>query len=328
MSNDGFLALPSHQQRQSQQQQQQQQHTQIPSQAPEQNSPSSEQHQQLPEFPQGEDVQARNVTLTSRIGSTGSQLISPINEVRKRTGRRVLHRPRPLDLNHAGLHGKKTSLSNHTHASTLSDSVLQAQTLTSAVPPSHSGTGFGQSNAPTMDSKPRGSQPPLLQIKTNLTPSGRRSSSAPSPNILNGSSSINATNPTSNDNLANDSSKKIPSKWQLGLERLLKKIQRRKRAPSNLRWYADHSTESYLSGATTETTKVNTDTLEIDNEAENLYFGHDKPPKWVIDVLNQDQELFYSDDTVELVISLRDFLISATENGWDITELKEEVSVA
>lgn len=77
-----------------------------------------------------------------------------------------------------------------------------------------------------------------------------------------------------------------------------------------------------------ETSKLKASRSETDAEVENLYFGHDKPPKWVVDVLSQEQELFYSDDTVDLVQSLRDYLILATESGWDITELKEEVTIA
>jgi hypothetical protein len=117
--------------------------------------------------------------------------------------------------------------------------------------------------------------------------------------------------------------KKPPSQWQIGLERLLKKIQRRNRAPSNLMWYAAHSTESYLSGATLES-RAGALKHAVDAETENLYFGHDKPPKWVVDSL-QGEELFFSDDTVDLVLGLRDYLIKATESGWDIGELKEEI---
>ncbi|KAF8941849.1 hypothetical protein BGZ47_007127 [Haplosporangium gracile] len=117
--------------------------------------------------------------------------------------------------------------------------------------------------------------------------------------------------------------KKPPSQWQVGLERMLKKIQRRNRAPSNLTWYAAHSTESYLSGATLES-RPGALKHAVDAETENLYFGHDKPPKWVVDSL-QGEELFFSDDTVDLVLGLRDYLIKATDSGWDIGELKEEI---
>ncbi|KAG0337119.1 hypothetical protein BG000_005818 [Podila horticola] len=77
-----------------------------------------------------------------------------------------------------------------------------------------------------------------------------------------------------------------------------------------------------------ETSKSKAARSESDAEVENLYFGHDRPPKWVVDVLSQEQELFYSDDTVDLVQNLRDYLILATESGWDITELKENVTPA
>ncbi|KAG0082348.1 hypothetical protein BGZ90_000025 [Linnemannia elongata] len=120
-----------------------------------------------------------------------------------------------------------------------------------------------------------------------------------------------------------EAQKKPPSQWQVGLERMLKKIQRRNRAPSNLMWYAAHSTESYLSGATLES-RAGALKHSVDAETENLYFGHDKPPKWVVDSL-QGEELFFSDDTVDLVLGLRDYLIKATDSGWDIGELKEEI---
>lgn len=77
-----------------------------------------------------------------------------------------------------------------------------------------------------------------------------------------------------------------------------------------------------------ETSKSKAARSESDAEVENLSFGHDKPPKWVVDVLSQEEELFYSDDTVDLVQNLRDYLILATESGWDITELKENVTPA
>jgi len=113
--------------------------------------------------------------------------------------------------------------------------------------------------------------------------------------------------------------------WQVGLERMLKKIQRRKRAPSNLVWYAAHSTESYLSGATMES-RPGAEKREADAEAEDLYFGHDKPPQWVVDSLHGEGEvLFYSDDTVDLVMGLRDYLVEATAAGWNVAELKEEI---
>ncbi|KAF9336084.1 hypothetical protein BG006_009778 [Podila minutissima] len=252
-----------------------------------------------------------------------------------RTGRRVLHRPRPLDLNHASLHGKSSSQSHngpHTQ-SILSGSTSEARTPSSTVlgsgssasgPTSAVGVGFGHLGASTTkEPKHKGAQHPALQIKTNLAPPGHRTSSAPSSNVFNTSAANNDTSTN-----IHEPSKRTPSKWQIGLERLLKKLQRRKRAPSNLRWYADHSTESYLSGATMETSKSKTTRPETDAEVENLYFGHDKPPKWVVDVLSQEQELFYSDDTVDLVQNLRDYLILATESGWDITELKEDVTAA
>ncbi|KAG0099158.1 hypothetical protein BGZ93_008937 [Podila epicladia] len=335
MTKDGFFVLSTHQQ---QQPQPQQQHTpQISLHIPEQNPTSSQhpQQQQLPEFPQGEDVQAKNMTLSSRIGSTGSQLISPIHEVRKRTGRRVLHRPRPLDLNHDSLHGKRSSQSySGPHSQyTLSGSTSEARTPGSTMlgqgsstsgPTSAVGAGLGHLGASTTkEPKHKGPQHPALQIKTDLEPPGHRRSSAPSSNVFNTSTANNETSTN-----IHEPSKRTPSKWQIGLERLLKKLQRRKRAPSNLRWYADHSTESYLSGATMETSKSKAARSETDAEVENLYFGHDKPPKWVVDVLSQEQELFYSDDTVDLVQNLRDYLILATESGWDITELKEDVTAA
>ncbi|KAF8939024.1 hypothetical protein BGZ58_010865 [Dissophora ornata] len=169
---------------------------------------------------------------------------------------------------------------------------------------------------------------PLLQIRTDLNPSApfRRTSTAPGLNIGN-------TNNTNNNNAAqvgnpganniNEVQRKEPSKWQIGLERMLKKIQRRKRAPSNLIWYAAHSTESYLSGATLDTRPGGLK-YEVDPDAEGLYFGHDRPPQWVVDSLQGDA-LFFSDDTVELMLGLRDYLIKATGNGWDIAELKEEI---
>lgn len=138
------------------------------------------------------------------------------------------------------------------------------------------------------------------------------------PNINNYTKNMNAATAT-----REEVQKKPPSQWQVGLERMLKKIQRRNRAPSNLMWYAAHSTESYLSGATLES-RPGALKHAVDMETENLYFGHDKPPKWVVDSL-QGEELFFSDDTVDLVLGLRDYLIKATDSGWDIGELKEEI---
>ncbi|KAI7832680.1 hypothetical protein BC939DRAFT_472271 [Gamsiella multidivaricata] len=124
-------------------------------------------------------------------------------------------------------------------------------------------------------------------------------------------------------NKVNEPQRKEPSKWQVGLERILKKIQRRKRAPSNLVWYATHSTESYLSGTTFDF-QSGVLTSDVDPEAEELHFGRDQPPRWVVNSL-QDNDPFFSDDTVDLMLGLRDYLVKATEDGWDIAELKEEI---
>ncbi|KAH7052649.1 hypothetical protein BKA57DRAFT_277692 [Linnemannia elongata] len=353
------LQLPSSQQQQQQQQQQQpQQPQQSQSLQAQTLSPSlipaeDTNHSQAPQsslqppslhipqsFPQGEDLHAasssnttKNATLSSRIGSTGSQLISPINEVRKRTGRRVLHRPRPLDLDHTKLHrhsGQNLNTGGASGSGAGSDSRPP-----SSVPLSGSayGLGIGQSGSPAPDAKKH--KFPLLHIKTDFhRPTHfRRSATGPGvpPQQIGAPYSAapmtaninNYTNMNAAAAVREEVQKKPPSQWQVGLERMLKKIQRRNRAPSNLMWYAAHSTESYLSGATLES-RAGALKHSVDAETENLYFGHDRPPKWVVDSL-QREELFFSDDTVDLVLGLRDYLIKATDSGWDIGELKEEI---
>ncbi|GJJ74669.1 hypothetical protein EMPS_07027 [Entomortierella parvispora] len=291
------------------------------------------------EFPQGEDLPgaeaSKGVTPTPRIGSTGSQILSTVNEVRKRTGRRIMHKPRPLDLDHTRLHGRDSQQ----HSSSVSGgSAASDRPPTSAIPGSTSGSGsnIAASSEQTEPKKHRMAKFPLLHIRTDLNhPTAFRRS--PPPTAVSHSSdqnnNINATkndtsqaaNASNSNNLNNESRRKEPSVWQVGLERMLKKIQRRKRAPSNLVWYAAHSTESYLSGATMES-RPGAVKREIDAEVEDLYFGHDKPPQWVVDSLQgEGGDLFYSDDTVDLVMGLREYLIEATAAGWNVAELKEEI---
>ncbi|KAK3844429.1 MAG: hypothetical protein J3R72DRAFT_438037, partial [Linnemannia gamsii] len=347
--------LPSRQQQeQPQQQQQQQQPTthQSHGQQPQSLSPSlipadDPNHTQasqssslqppplhLPQsFPQGEDLHTasssttRNVALSSRIGSTGSQLISPINEVRKRNGRRVLHRPRPLDLDHTKLH--RHSSQNHSTGAASGPGSESRPSSSTPAPGSAYGLGIGHTGSPHPESKKH--KFPLLHIKTDFHRPAhfRRSTAGPgAPSQAMGAPHTATSGiPNSMNNNATTTKeevqKKAPSQWQIGLERMLKKIQRRNRAPSNLMWYAAHSTESYLSGATLES-RPGALKHAADAETENLYFGHDKPPKWVVDSLQGD-ELFFSDDTVDLVLGLRDYLIKATDSGWDIGELKDEI---
>ncbi|KAF9934838.1 hypothetical protein FBU30_010811 [Linnemannia zychae] len=283
-------------------------------------------------FPQGEDLitsssntTAKNVTLSTRIGSTGSQLISPINEVRKRTGRRAMHRPRPLDLDHARLHrNSNQNLPTGITIGSSSDSKLPSATSASVL-------GHGQGIGSTGHPGSKKHKFPLLHIKTDFhRPTNTRRAAAgpgisPQPTGVTSSATPGFASTIHNSTAIGtkeEVQKKAPSQWQVGLERMLKKIQRRNRAPSNLVWYAAHSTQSYLSGATLES-RPGALKQTVDNDMENLYFGRNKPPKWVVDSL-QDEELFFSDDTVDLVLGLRDYLIKATESGWDIRELNEE----
>ncbi|KAF9090257.1 hypothetical protein BGX23_006129 [Mortierella sp. AD031] len=355
------LLQPQQQQQQQlpQQQQQQQQHTSHQDQGlqPQLSSPSliptddPNYTQQVPQsslqpptlhlpqsFPQGEDLHAtssnttRNVTITSRIGSTGSQLISPLNEARKRTGRRILHRPRPLDLDHTKLHRHRHSGQHHSTGGAGASASGSDSRPTSSIPGSGSAYGLGIGDGPgSPQQESKKHKFPLLHIKTDFhRPTHfRRAASGPGVPPQSTSTSLAASPGISNINnntattTKEEPQKKPPSQWQIGLERMLKKIQRRNRAPSNLMWYAAHSTESYLSGATLES-RPGVLKQAVDAEMENLYFGHDKPPKWVVDSL-QGEKLFFSDDTVDLVLGLRDYLIKATESGWDIGELKEEI---
>ncbi|KAG0055153.1 hypothetical protein BGZ83_009455, partial [Gryganskiella cystojenkinii] len=304
-----------------------------------------------PKFSPGEDLSAPlNATknVTPRIGSTGSQLVSTVNDVRKRTGRRILHRPKPLDLDRTRLHSNRDTHHNHQqqHSSSSGSAASESRPPISAIPGSITGSGsnIAPSSAQSEPTKKRTSKFPLLHIKTDLNhvASFRRSppATANAHGHSNGQSNNDTTNQGTNTNNLNDNNnissgnpnntsnepqKKEPSVWQIGLERMLKKIQRRKRAPSNLVWYAAHSTESYLSGATLES-RPGALKREIDADAENLYFGHDKPPKWVVDSLQgEGDDLFFSDDTVDLVMGLRDYLIEATAAGWNVAELKEEI---
>ncbi|KAI1312292.1 hypothetical protein EDD11_002982 [Mortierella claussenii] len=299
------------------------------------------------EFAQGEDIQttvSKNVILSpTQIGSSGSQLISPVNEVRKRTGRRVLHRPRPLDLENTKLHWR----SSQQHAHSQSQSHLhqqqqqqqQSQSLTatgstesrpgSAFPiaGSASGTSVGQDVATPKGQPKHKAKFPLLHIRTDLNPtSSFRRTPTTDPTTSQGNPTeapLAAAGNGISTNYARP--RKELSKWQVGLERMLKKIQRRKRAPSNLMWYAAHSTASYLSGSTVDA-RSDISKAHLDTDAvEGLYYEQDKPPQWVVDSLHEDADLFFSDDTVELMLGLRDYLIKATENGWDIAELKEEI---
>ena len=203
---------------------------------------------------------------------------------------------------------------------------------------SASGSGLGLlPTSPTQREPKHRAKFPLLQIKTDLNRASTARKPAPATGTaFNQSDSTNPANITNNTTYSyatngdqeqqhrhqRQQERKAPSKWQLGLERMLKKIQRRKRAPSNLTWYAAHSTESYLSGATLDSRPGNLK-QEVDTDADSLHYGNDKPPQWVVNSLQRD-DMFFSDDTVELVIGLRDYLIKATDCGWDITELKEE----
>ncbi|KAF9963284.1 hypothetical protein BGZ65_004690 [Modicella reniformis] len=300
------------------------------------------------EFPPGEDIHgSKNVSLPSRIGSTGSQLVSPANEMRKRR-RRVLQRPRPLDLNQTKLNKRSsqqataTTMASDTRPSSAfpvleSGPALGLDWGSRSV--SRSGTGSGttpqDSSAPKASKEPKSKQRfPLLQIKTDLTASGpfRRTSTG---GISISSSQRqrryrhqsqdqqNLGQPVMSAISAQEVQRKELSEWQAGLERRLKKIQRRRKAPSNLAWYAAHSTESYLAG---ETLDLRPGTLKngVDLETQGLCFGQDKPLQWVVDS-SQGGDLFFSDDTVELMLNLRDYLIKATEDGWDVAELKEEI---
>ncbi|KAF9570686.1 hypothetical protein EC968_001470 [Mortierella alpina] len=322
---------------------------QQPADAPAELATNPAQHRTAPQAdipaPAGEDPQThgstRNVALSSRIGSTGSQLVSQVNEVRKRTGRRVLHRPKPLDLDHARLHGHTSNQPEQPPQTSAASGPGSESNQPSAAPTSASGSGLGLlPTSPTQREPRHRPKFPILQIKTDLN----RTSTSRRPTPVTGTATYpsDATNPANATNnttytFASNSDqqqqqphqhqhppeRKAPSKWQLGLERMLKKIQRRKRAPSNLTWYAAHSTESYLSGATLDS-RPGVSKPEIDTDADSLHYGSDKPPQWVVNSLQRD-DLFFSDDTVELIVGLRDYIIKATDGGWDITELKEEI---
>ncbi|CAO3565985.1 unnamed protein product [Mortierella alpina] len=312
-----------------------------PADAPAEQATNPPQHRTppQPEFPPGEDAQAQdasnNMALSSRIGSTGSQLVSQVNEVRKRTGRRVLHRPKPLDLDHARLHGNTSQQQQQPPQHPAASGPGSESNQASAASMSASGSGLGLLQTSSTQKEPKHrAKFPLLQIKTDLNRGS--ASRRPAPSTGTATHPFDATNPaniTNNTTYTHASNgdqqqqhppeRKTPSKWQLGLERMLKKIQRRKRAPSNLTWYAAHSTESYLSGAALDS-RPGISKQELDTDADSLHYGSDKPPQWVVNSLQRDS-LFFSDDTVELVIALRDYLIKATDSGWDITELKEEV---
>ncbi|KAF9114696.1 hypothetical protein BGX27_010088 [Mortierella sp. AM989] len=269
------------------------------------------------EFAQGEDVNAstnKNANLSSRIGSIGSQLGSPISEVRKRTGRRVAHRPRPLDLDYSK---RSRRSSQQQQLPTVSGSGPEVKAA-SAIPSfgSGSGTGLGEDVSTSKGPKHK-AKFPSLHIKTDLNPptSFRWTNNGPTTASVQNNSEHNAHGASNTIEVQ----RREPSKYQVELERILKKIQNRKRAPSNLSWYAAHSTKSYLAGKTTNVMKEQQDT-----ESESLYFGVDKPPRWAVNSM-QENELFFTDDTVELVLKLRDYLIKAKQDGWDITELKEEI---
>ncbi|KAF9350154.1 hypothetical protein BGX26_011626 [Mortierella sp. AD094] len=302
---------------QQQQQQQQQERPSLPYITASDNS--SQQHSPqsllpsltpiLNEFAPGEDVSAstnKNVTLSSRTGSTGSQLVSPVNEIRKRTSRRVLPRPRPLDLDSSKLNSGSGS----------------EPRIASAFPALGSGSGTGITiDAPSPREPKHRAKFPSLYIKTDLNPqiSFRRSSTGPASASIQNNSTHNAHSISN----TNEVQRREPSKHQVGLERILKKIQRRKHAPSNLAWYATHSMESYLAETTLDEGHA-TMKQQLDTETEGLYFGEDKPPSWIAKSMQED-EPFFSDDTVDLMLGLRDYLIKAKEAGWDVTELKEEI---
>jgi hypothetical protein len=97
---------------------------------------------------------------------------------------------------------------------------------------------------------------------------------------------------------------------------MLKKIQRRKRAPSNLAWYSAHSTKTYLSGTKVDQRPA-TPKVDPEPDVEVLHFRHDKLPQWIIDSALEG-DAFHSDDTVELMLGLRDYLINSTADGWDV----------
>ncbi|KAF9586245.1 hypothetical protein BGW38_008121 [Lunasporangiospora selenospora] len=327
-----------------------------------------------------------SMTISSRIGSTGSQIISPVNEVRKRTGRGVPHRPKPLNLDHTtptessstlltpqiphpspGVKGPPSDLK--VIPPLLSPSACGAESdpgQSTSVPPTGVLIPESSNSRPVVSTskgpkgpKGRGTKFPTLHIRTDLTlgsDSTRRAQSGPFTSTANttshtsgitfdtsNSGNSNAgvataattaiTHPTHHQQQANGNikaPKKVISKWQKELERLLKKIQRRKRAPSNLTWYASLSTQSYLSGMPVGSQsggrrRSSSGRLEQESEeTESLCFDKDKAPKWVTDSFN-DEGSFFSDDTIDVTISLRDFLIRAAEGGWDISELKEEV---
>ncbi|KAG0260526.1 hypothetical protein BG011_001847 [Mortierella polycephala] len=342
------LSSPQQQQQQQEQQQSGLTSLQITQQALQ--PPSSQ------EFSQGEEIHSttintpKNVALSSRIGSTGSQFVSQVNEVRKRTGRRVLHRPKPLDLDHTKLHAGTNNHHQQLTASTSgSDSRPSSRPLSISGPGpgSEPGTGLGIGPASPTHKEPRHrAKFPLLHIKTDLNPpityyrpspgptasatqhnstgAGNVSNVTPNTTSVNNSNNQSSTNNNANNQPLTGTQKKQPSKWQVGLERMLKKLQRRKRAPSNLAWFAAHSTEAYLSGATIEARPGALKLEGLDAETDSLYFGQDKPPQWVVDSLQKD-DLFFSDDTADLVLGLRDYLIEATKAGWDVAELKEEI---
>ncbi|KAG0240230.1 hypothetical protein B0O80DRAFT_502995 [Mortierella sp. GBAus27b] len=278
--------------------------------------------------------------ISPRTGSTGSQIVSPT----KKTGRRILQRPRPLDLDQSKLNVKSVQ-QHQPQQPTLASAPAPDQRPGPTSPALASGSVPGiesaleSGNTPAQDLASNGGPKesknkqrfPILQIKTDLNAplSFRRSSTVPTTSSSHHHQSQQQQQhqpepslPAVSVTFAHDVQRKEPSKWHTGLERLMKKIQRRKKAPSNLAWYATHSTESYLSGATLHA-RPGALKDEVDPEAPGVYFGQEKLPKWVMDSL-QGEDLFFSDETVELMLNLRDYLIKATESGWDITELKED----
>ncbi|KAF9433303.1 hypothetical protein BGZ76_009632, partial [Entomortierella beljakovae] len=189
-------------------------------------------------------------------------------------------------------------------------------------------TGLGLDVTSTKEPKHK-TKFPSLHIKTDLvSPITHRRS-----NTNNSSNGPMTAGPQTSHNFSSlgvgsihEVQPKEPSKDQVELERKLKKIQRRKKAPSNLEWYARHAAETFVTGIPIDA-GPRVPSHQFGSDSEDFQSIPGNPPRWVLNSL-KEEEPFYCDESVDLMVDLRNNLIKSKKNGWSALELIEEVMLS
>ncbi|KAG0228535.1 hypothetical protein BGW41_003395 [Actinomortierella wolfii] len=258
----------------------------------------------------------------------------------KKRMRRILRRPQPLNLDHSKL---------VRHSSLAPNDQVQAITpMASSEVPATSDTGGHPAGTNGVAHITIDIPPPSASVKLG----GPKSARTDARSIPRASSIDNSNKPLRTTNAT------ATSPWQTGIQRRLAKIQRRKRPPNLFSWYSRQVTRGFLFGddeayltmadsgnkertnATTIGTTFEMGTAEIPHIDRNSYSPFvpspsaaasttptalPRIPAWASQPSNTSAPEFYSDEAVDLLLHLRDYLIEAVSKGWNALELRESI---